>query len=176
MIAQTSLPPWAASPVVVGLATAGVALLSVFIGKWMERGKAERERRDKRRQALLDAYGAWLTSFEEMLQDYAGYYAQIAWTRTHGPGRIETYGEPKPKEGTSPHQKFTGNSWRLRLLERDAQLAEEIEELSRAFNHNAEDFSDLTAQALGWPDEMKRLRNRAGRVFQRMQSPYLQRL
>ncbi len=171
---QTALPTWAASPVVVSLVTAGIALSSVFVGKWMERGNAERERRDKRRQVLFDAYGAWLTSFEETLQDHAGYYGPIAWEHTHGPGSITKSEDAKPKDGPTPHQKFTANSWRLRLLERDTQLAKEIEELSRAFDYEAEDYSDLTARALGWSDEMKALRERAGKVIQRMQTLYLQ--
>ena len=171
---QSGIPQWATSPVIAGAIAGALALGGVFIGKWIERGNADRDRRERRRQALFDAYAEWLTSFEATLQDYAGYYGPIAWEHEHGAGSVTKSSDDTKKDGPSAEQRFKANTWRLRLLERDAFLATQIEELSRAFDYEAEDYADLTAQALGWPAEMAGLRKRAGEITQRMQSLYLQ--
>lgn len=174
-IAQSASPSWGGVALLAAVVSVVGSAVVAVVTKLMDRGNSEHDRRDKRRQVLFDAYAAWLTSFEETLQDYAGYYGPIAWEH-QGHGSQSKSEDAKPKDDPTPLQKFTASSWRLRLLERDAHLAKEIEELSRAFDYEAEDYFDLVGKALGWSDEMKGLRERAGKVIQQMQSLYLQQL
>jgi hypothetical protein len=172
-VAQVVFPQWASSPAIAAAIAGGLALGGVFIGKWIERGNADKERKERRRQVLFDAYAEWLTSFEATLQDYAAYYGPIAWEHEHGHSSATTSAGDRNRDGPTPEQRFKANTWRLRLLERDSYLARQIEELSRAFDYEPEGYSDLAAQALGWPTEMAELRRKAAEVLQRMQSLYL---
>lgn len=180
VLAQTALadrlPLWTSSTVIAGSIAGALALGGVFIGKWLERGIADIDRKERRRQSLFDAYAAWLTSFEVALQDNAAYYGPIAWEHEHGPGSTAKCADTKPIEGPTAEQQFKMNSWKLRLLERDALLASEIEALSHAFDYDPQDYSDLVGQALGWPAEMAAHRKKAGEIVQRMQTLYLQTL
>lgn len=139
----------------------------------MERGSAARERAEKRRQTILDAYAEWLASFEAMLKDCSAYYGEIALEAKQGRAGGSQAAFTPTKEEQSLEDRFSTITCRLRLLERNSSLTSRIEQLASALARGAEDYDDLIVQSVDWPAKIKGLRQQASEVTQQIQDLYL---